>query len=157
MQQDMHQNVIDEKTATNTAFNSASGSLQQLVRDEVNCLKRAGAATREAGKRHARKISQIVLDIANWSGCHYKSLPQWLQVIGVCSILAVFKILIYQDNDYLHAGHRPQLACFKTCALSIFRLHTETGNIWSHLLGCLLTIGLSCYMYWFAPYAGKIN
>ena len=48
---------------------------------------------------------------------HFSHLPQWLQ-----------------DNDFLHFGHRPPLPtseCFK----SIIRIHTETGNIWTHLLG----------------------
>lgn len=30
-------------------------------------------------------------------------------------------------------------ACFK----SIFRIHTETGNIWSHMLGCVAFIGVA--------------
>lgn len=46
-----------------------------------------------------------------------------------------------QDNDFLHAGHRPPLPSFYACFKSIFRIHTETGNIWTHLLGTLLFIG----------------
>ena len=30
---------------------------------------------------------------------------------------------------------RPQLESFKLCYSSWFRLHTETGNIWSHFIG----------------------
>ena len=53
----------------------------------------------------------------SWKVIHFTHLPQWLQ-----------------DNDFLHFGHRPPLPtseCFK----SIIRIHTETGNIWTHLLG----------------------
>ena len=53
----------------------------------------------------------------SWKVIHFSHLPQWLQ-----------------DNDFLHFGHRPPLPtseCFK----SIIRIHTETGNIWTHLLG----------------------
>lgn len=53
-----------------------------------------------------------------WKGCHFHALPQWLQ-----------------DNDYLHTGHRPPLNSFWACFQSIFRVHTETVNIWTHLLG----------------------
>ncbi len=53
-----------------------------------------------------------------WRGVHYTHLPNWLR-----------------DNDYLHWGHRPQLPSFRECFGSIFRIHTETGNIWTHLLG----------------------
>ncbi len=55
--------------------------------------------------------------LSKWKVIHFSSLPQWLQ-----------------DNDFLHFGHRPPLPtseCFK----SIIRIHTETGNIWTHLLG----------------------
>lgn len=55
---------------------------------------------------------------ASWSVCNFRHLPHWLQ-----------------DNDYLHDGHRPPLPSFKMCFKSIFRIHTETGNIWTHLLG----------------------
>ena len=40
-----------------------------------------------------------------------------------------------QDNDYLLDGHRPPMPSFRACFKSIFRIHTETGNIWTHLLG----------------------
>ncbi len=38
-------------------------------------------------------------------------------------------------NKYLLNGHRPQINSFRGCLASIFRIHTDTGNIWSHLLG----------------------
>lgn len=56
--------------------------------------------------------------MASWNVCHFHHLPKWLQ-----------------DNDFLKTGHRPPLNSFKACFSSIFRVHTETGNIWTHLLG----------------------
>lgn len=56
-----------------------------------------------------------------WNCCHFHALPAWLQ-----------------DNDYLHTGHRPPLNSFNKCFKSIFRIHTETVNIWTHLLGCIV-------------------
>lgn len=58
-----------------------------------------------------------------WNVCHFHNLPQWLQ-----------------DNDFLHTGHRPPLNSFQACFQSIFRIHTETGNIWTHLLGECINI-----------------
>jgi len=58
----------------------------------------------------------------------FSHLPQWLQ-----------------DNDYLRKGHRPPLPNFTECFKSIFRVHTETGNIWTHLLGQVAFIGLALY------------
>lgn len=53
-----------------------------------------------------------------WKVVNHHSLPDWLK-----------------DNDFLHSGHRPPTNSFVQCFKSIFRIHTETGNIWSHLLG----------------------
>ncbi|KAK7604853.1 hypothetical protein V9T40_006039 [Parthenolecanium corni] len=63
-----------------------------------------------------------------WKNCHFHALPQWLQ-----------------DNDFLHTGHRPPLNSFGACFKSIFRVHTETVNIWTHLLGCIGFMGIAVY------------
>lgn len=68
------------------------------------------------------EIRQKLVD-GSWKLCHFESLPKWLQ-----------------DNEYLQWGHRPPLPSFPVCFKSIFRIHTETGNIWTHLVGCLLFI-----------------
>lgn len=63
-----------------------------------------------------------------WSVCHFHHLPDWLQ-----------------DNDFLEKGHRPPLPSYRACFKSIFRIHTETANIWTHLLGCVAFIGIAIY------------
>ncbi|XP_017774505.1 PREDICTED: adiponectin receptor protein isoform X2 [Nicrophorus vespilloides] len=70
-----------------------------------------------------RKLIQV-----GWKVCHFNHLPAWLQ-----------------DNDFLTYGHRPPLPSFRACFKSIFRLHTETANIWTHLLGCVAFIGIAIY------------
>lgn len=57
--------------------------------------------------------------LRGWQVVHHRSLPAWLK-----------------DNDFILRYHRPQLNTFWACFKSIFRVHTETGNIWTHLLGC---------------------
>jgi len=56
-----------------------------------------------------------------------------------------------QHNDYLLTGHRPPLHSFRRCIRSIFHVHNETGNIWSHLLGSLVFAFLQVYFYVNAP------
>ncbi|KHJ88511.1 hypothetical protein OESDEN_11694 [Oesophagostomum dentatum] len=66
---------------------------------------------------------------ARWKATNFEYLPEWLQ-----------------DNEYLRTGHRPPLPSFSSCFKSIFALHTETGNIWTHMYGgcfCLPTQYLS--------------
>lgn len=55
---------------------------------------------------------------AGWRVVHHHKLPDWLK-----------------DNEYLKTGHRLPLNSFQACFKSVFRIHTETGNIWTHLLG----------------------
>uniref|UniRef100_A0A0N5AFA9 Adiponectin receptor protein n=1 Tax=Syphacia muris TaxID=451379 RepID=A0A0N5AFA9_9BILA len=57
---------------------------------------------------------------AKWTVQKFEYLPEWLQ-----------------DNEYLRHGHRPPLPSFAECFRSILALHTETGNIWTHLIGCV--------------------
>ncbi|XP_055353397.1 adiponectin receptor protein-like [Paramacrobiotus metropolitanus] len=81
----------------------------------------------EASSR-AQKIIQRVWKAA-WIQTPFHHLPEWLK-----------------DNDFLRAGHRPQIQSFRECFRSIFRIHTETGNIWTHMLGCIAFIGVAIYM-----------
>lgn len=53
-----------------------------------------------------------------WRVLPHARLPVWLQ-----------------DNEFLVHGHRPPLPSVGACLRSVFRLHTETANIWTHLLG----------------------
>ncbi|EHB10068.1 Adiponectin receptor protein 1 [Heterocephalus glaber] len=79
-----------------------------------------------------------------WRGIPYDVLPDWLK-----------------DNDDLSHGHRPPMPSFRACFKSIFCIHTETGNIWTHLLGFVLFLFLGILtmlqpnMYFMAPLQEK--
>lgn len=42
------------------------------------------------------------------------------------------------DNEYLLNNHRPELNSAVECLKSVFKLHTETWNIWTHAVGELV-------------------
>lgn len=50
-----------------------------------------------------------------------------------------------QDNEFIHSYYRPNLGV-KNTLLSLFNLHNETGNIWTHLIGFALFVGLTVYI-----------
>ena len=50
---------------------------------------------------------------------HFKKAPSYLQ-----------------DNPFIRTGYRVDLT-WKECVLSVFQLHNESVNIWTHGLGCL--------------------
>ncbi|TPP65555.1 Adiponectin receptor [Fasciola gigantica] len=64
-----------------------------------------------------------------WQVVHFQRLPAWLK-----------------DNELLIRGHRPQLYTAWECFKSVFRVHTETGNIWTHLLGCGCFIVIAAFV-----------
>lgn len=70
----------------------------------------------------AEKCVQCVLN-TGWRVVSHWELPQWLR-----------------DNDFLWHMHRPQLPSLKECFFSMFRIHTETGNIWTHFAGLILIL-----------------
>ena len=80
-------------------------------------LKMSGSLGLEDQKNIKKTVDK------HWKTCHIKQLPKYLQ-----------------DNDYLHDQHRPPLSSYRQCFASIFRKHTETGNILTHLIGFLLFI-----------------
>jgi adiponectin receptor len=54
----------------------------------------------------------------NWKLLHRNEVPDWLN-----------------HNEFILDGFRPQLKSLKLCLKSIFLIHTQTVNIWTHLLG----------------------
>ncbi|KAI9014597.1 hemolysin-III related-domain-containing protein [Phycomyces nitens] len=50
----------------------------------------------------------------------------------------------WQENEYVHSGYRFYQSS-RACLRSIFMIHNETMNIWSHLLGFIFFACLSIY------------
>eukprot|EP00730_Choanoeca_flexa_P017016 TRINITY_DN8138_c0_g1_i3.p1 TRINITY_DN8138_c0_g1~~TRINITY_DN8138_c0_g1_i3.p1 ORF type:complete len:514 (+),score=89.43 TRINITY_DN8138_c0_g1_i3:140-1681(+) len=42
-----------------------------------------------------------------------------------------------RDNEYIHSGYRPESLDIQRTLESLFYLHNEFGNIWTHLLGAI--------------------
>ncbi|CAJ0603013.1 unnamed protein product [Cylicocyclus nassatus] len=93
---------------------------------EVEINEEAVTIPGESGKG-ARTVIKRFWE-ARWKATNFEGLPEWLQ-----------------DNEYLRTGHRPPLPSFSSCFKSIFALHTETGNIWTHMYGCVAFIGVALW------------
>nr|XP_014434382.2 LOW QUALITY PROTEIN: adiponectin receptor protein 2-like [Pelodiscus sinensis] len=92
-----------------------------------------GKATRDAStSTEEDKVWRKVWE-GRWKVIPHDVLPDWLK-----------------DNDFLLHGHRPPMPSFRACFRSIFRLHTETGNIWTHLIGFIFFLALGIG-YMFSP------
>jgi adiponectin receptor len=75
-------------------------------------------------------LQSCVKKLQDWKGCHFEKLPIWMK-----------------NNEFLHFGHRPELSNFAECFQSIFRIHTETGNIWTHLIGFVAFVVATIVFY----------
>ncbi|CAF0732909.1 unnamed protein product [Adineta steineri] len=114
--------IIDPKT--NTYYRNPShqsyGDLRDHTDDLIDTVLEVPTKCVEQAKEVGKLVVQYVVD--------HSHLPHWLL-----------------DNEYLLSGHRPPMPSFKQCFASIFRLHTETVNIWTHLLGTLVFIVIAIY------------
>lgn len=52
-----------------------------------------------------------------------------------------------RDNAYILSGYRRERASYLHALRSLFYMHNESVNIWSHLVGAILAAGVSCYAY----------
>ncbi|KAK0386998.1 hypothetical protein NLU13_5312 [Sarocladium strictum] len=52
-----------------------------------------------------------------------------------------------RDNAYILSGYRADRNSYANSVKSIFRIHNETVNIWSHLLGALISVAGAVYLY----------
>lgn len=78
------------------------------------------------------KSDQLAHQIADkfWKVCHFEKLAAW-----------------QKDNEHLLYGHRPELSSAAECFKSIFRIHTETGNIWTHMIGFFVFLVMTIVFY----------
>ncbi|XP_041052321.1 adiponectin receptor protein 1-like isoform X1 [Carcharodon carcharias] len=141
--------LLEEKTESQAGGDSATGmefqtdcTTQHEEEEEVRVL------TLPLQAHHAmEKMEEFVYKVweGRWRVIPYDVLPDWLK-----------------DNDYLLYGHRPPMPSFRACFKSIFRIHTETGNIWTHLLGFVFFLCLGILtllrpnMYFMAPLQEKV-
>ena len=84
----------------------------------------------EKTRANIEKISHLA-----WKSLPFDKLPLWMQ-----------------DNEYLTAEHRPPMNSFLGCFKSMFRMHTETWNIWTHFLGFAFFVVLCLGIYVYGDY-----
>ncbi|CAF3397388.1 unnamed protein product [Rotaria sp. Silwood1] len=101
-------------------YHLSYGNLYDQADDLIDTVFEVPTKCVEQAKEVGKRVVQYVVD--------HSHLPHWLL-----------------DNEYLISGHRPPMPSFKECFASIFRLHTETVNIWTHLLGTLFFIIMAIY------------
>ncbi|XP_073815888.1 adiponectin receptor protein-like [Musca autumnalis] len=122
-----HDIIVDNVEATSVEgknYEISKENAENKLTNEKD-LEALAYSAAEQSEEFVNKLCHV-----GWNVCHYNELPRWLQ-----------------DNEFLLYWHRPPLPSFRVCFKSIFRLHTETGNIWTHLLGFVAFICVACYFF----------
>ncbi|XP_048468106.1 adiponectin receptor protein 1 [Rhincodon typus] len=143
--------LLEEKSDSQAGGDSATGmefQTDSTTQPEEEEEEEVRVLTLPLQAHHAmEKMEEFVYKVweGRWRVIPYDVLPDWLK-----------------DNDYLLYGHRPPMPSFRACFKSIFRIHTETGNIWTHLLGFVFFLCLGILtllrpnMYFMAPLQEKV-
>jgi len=80
--------------------------------------------------KNIKQSKKVFKDINHYHRIPYSEMPSWMG-----------------DNEFILNQHRPELNSFKECFKSIFGFHSETGNIWTHLLGLLGFVIITIVFY----------
>ncbi|XP_066285268.1 uncharacterized protein [Branchiostoma lanceolatum] len=122
----MGETIVRSKEAmrkTKEAVGETMRETKEVVAEKVEHSKEVI----ERGVERTKEIGKKVVE-ALWKLMPHHALPEWLK-----------------DNEYLKGSHRPPMPSFRSCFRSMFRIHSETGNIWTHFLGCLAFIAVAIY------------
>lgn len=114
-----------------TATNEYTAFLPVESNDGLVPAKRERSSSTSSVDSMDSTLSQLI-PACVWKVVSFDSLPSWLK-----------------DNEYLRHGHRPPMPSFSKCFGSMFRLHTETWNIWTHLIGVIMFCVLALCVYVF--------
>jgi len=61
-----------------------------------------------------------------------------------------------KDNDFILGSYRPTMFSVRGCFMSMFRMHNETWNIWTHFIGFLFFATVVAGVYIFGDYITRI-
>lgn len=111
------ENMTDAAERVQVILKTAKDNVQESMHDAAD---------------KAERISKKAIELARsgWYLLSHFELPEWLR-----------------DNDFLSHHHRPPMPSFRSCFKSIFKIHSETGNIWTHLIGFVAFICVMLYMF----------
>ena len=63
-----------------------------------------------------------------------------------------------KDNEFIQKGYRINFNTPKKIFRSLFMVHNESVNIWTHLLGALVVLGVLGYFLWaYAPNLSNVH
>jgi len=123
------QRIVERSDCKDAASNNDTASVGSS--DRRLLAKRERSSSTSSVDSIDSTLSQLI-PACVWKVVPFDSLPSWLK-----------------DNEYLIHGHRPPMPSFSKCFGTMFRMHTETWNIWTHLIGVVMFCVLALCVYVF--------
>jgi len=125
-------------SVTESAIASGVTIVQKTAEGGKQIVARTAAGGKEIvvkSRRVAKEVGEVpgkVVDkvVRHWNHLSFSKLPAWMR-----------------DNEYIMFNYRPELNSFKECFKSILGVHSETGNIWTHLIGFILFVVVTIVFY----------
>jgi len=125
-------------SVTDAAIASGVTIVQKTAEGGKHLVARTAAGGKEIvtkSKRVAKEVTEVpgkvVGKVVNhWNHLSFAKLPNWMR-----------------DNEYIMFNYRPELNSFKECFKSILGVHSETGNIWTHLIGFVVFVVVTIIFY----------
>jgi adiponectin receptor len=53
------------------------------------------------------------------------------------------------NNKYIHRGYRINHTSYKNALLSLFTVHNESVNVWTHFVGFKVFVGIIVFLVYF--------
>lgn len=132
MTDEVRRRVVEPEEGSDAPFDTEmdSDEVGEGV-DDFTLVQRERSASTSSVESMDSALSQLI-PACVWKVVPFESLPGWLR-----------------DNEYLRHGYRPPMQSFRKCFGSMFRMHTETWNIWTHLVGMAMFCVIACCIYIF--------
>jgi adiponectin receptor len=128
----------DENSSNDRVLSEGQGTLiaASLHKISETVKTRLGEKVGRLEAKIERKVEEIEkIGHWAWKSLPFDKLPLWMQ-----------------DNKYLTHEHRPPMNSFRGCFKSMFRMHTETWNIWTHFIGFIFFVALCLGIYVYGDY-----
>jgi len=126
----MYQEMSSKMSCLADAPSVIVKSSKELAHRTSDMAKTAVSAAEKTAKSAAEVPGRVLHKVKHWKMHSFEKLPGWMR-----------------DNDFIEFGYRPELNSFSECFKSVFRIHTETGNIWTHLIGFIAFITVTIMFY----------
>ncbi|KJE94525.1 adiponectin receptor 1b [Capsaspora owczarzaki ATCC 30864] len=107
---------------------AAVESVEAVKHATAHAIDAMATASKTATDRAHHLVERVEETVHNIFALYsFHHIPDWLR-----------------DNDFIIGGYRTQMNSFRACFNSMFYLHNETGNIYSHLIGFTIFLVAAC-------------